>query len=455
MKEYKATLSRVKGKWYICMTVPEEVRHLLNSQIKQSTGTSDKNEAQKRLPDIAIKLKQKITDAKASLDSNELKEEIKLIAAKLNRSREFDVDSANANQLAGILRELLESEKYDFQYVGKYQLPNLKKHLSAHSRPPVKRLDPQTRNEQVKRVKMLLRQHGASQNSFKSLADTWADKKNWTRQKSKQAFCAHINRFVKLAGDVDVESIKPVTLYDFADAMGANYGSSNATIKNYIASVSDVLNYAVRKDVIESNPARGLDLRSYGKAAEERKPFSDEMLHSLFAQALPNDIRMHWSILITTGMRLDEAGLLTKSNIKLERAIQYFDLTEAIVKNKSSARKVPVPDVIKEPLNIYLSVIKGERLFNFPIDADGKAQNAASKKGMRYVRKITSDPAQVVHSMRHTFKDLSRNAGIPKDLHDFITGHPGSDAASSYGEGHSLKVKYEALNKIAHPYLLG
>ena len=77
MKEYKATLTPAKGKWYVCMTVPEEVRHLLNSQIKLSTGTSDKNEAQKRLPELAIKLKQKITDAKATLEDGELKKEVK------------------------------------------------------------------------------------------------------------------------------------------------------------------------------------------------------------------------------------------------------------------------------------------------------------------------------------------------------------------------------------------
>ena len=47
VKKYKATLTPAKGKWYVCMTVPEEVRHLLNSQIKLSTGTSEKNEGQK------------------------------------------------------------------------------------------------------------------------------------------------------------------------------------------------------------------------------------------------------------------------------------------------------------------------------------------------------------------------------------------------------------------------
>ena len=81
MKEYKATLNPVKGKWYVCMTVPEEMRHLLNSQIKLSTGTSDKNEAQKRLPELAIKLKQKIADAEAILEALSDKLDVPLVDA--------------------------------------------------------------------------------------------------------------------------------------------------------------------------------------------------------------------------------------------------------------------------------------------------------------------------------------------------------------------------------------
>ena len=454
MKEYKATLNPVKGKWYVCMTVPEEVRHLLNSQVKLSTGTSDKNEAQKRLPELAIKLKQKIADAKANLDADELREEVKAIATKLNRSAEFDIDNANAKQLIGILQQLSTSETQDVIHQGKYHLSNLKQHLSAH-RPTVGRLDRQTRNDEVKRVKSLLRQHTPSLNSFKSLAFEWAEKKKWGREKSKKTFLSQVNRFIELVGDVDLETIRPVTLYDFADAMAAKYDSANATVKNYITGISDVLNYAVRKDLIAVNPAKGLDLRSYGKAAVERKTFSVEMLHSLFSQSLPKDIRMLWSIMITTGMRLDEVALLTKSDIKFEANIQYFDLTDAILKTDGSARKVPVPEIIAGQLSSYLKVRTTERLFDFPLNADGKAQNAASHKGMRYIRQITSDPRLVMHSMRHTFKDLSRNAGIPKDLHDFITGHRDGDTASSYGEGHSLAIKYEALNKIPHRYLLG
>ena len=63
---------------------------------------------------------------------------------------------------------------------------------------------------------------------------------------------------------------------------------------------------------------------------------------------------MLWSILITTGMRLDEATLLSKSDIKVEKGIRHFDLTEALVKNAGSARKVPVPTVISDMLDDYI-----------------------------------------------------------------------------------------------------
>ena len=104
-------------------------------------------------------------------------------------------------------------------------------------------------------------------------------------------------------------------------------------------------------------------------------------------------------------------------------------------------------------LDRWLGGLNSERLFTFPADADGKAQNAASKRSMRFIRKVTKDDGHVTHSFRHSFKDLCRNAEIPLDLHDFITGHSGGDSASNYGEGHSLMRRKEALDKIEHQYL--
>ena len=89
----------------------------------------------------------------------------------------------------------------------------------------------------------------------------------------------------------------------------------------------------------------------------------------------------------------------------------------------------------------------------FTRDADGKASTAASKVLMPHVRKVTEDSGKVVHSLRGSFKDLLRDAGVLKEINDFITGHSAGDTAGTYGSGPSLKVRQEALNKAKHPWL--
>ena len=61
----------------------------------------------------------------------------------------------------------------------------------------------------------------------------------------------------------------------------------------------------------------------------------------------------------------------------------------------------------------------------------------------------------VFHSLRHTFKDLCRNALIPRDLHHALTGHsnPGeaSNVGDEYGDGYALEIKLEQMSKINPP----
>ena len=455
MKQYKPTLKYLhgKGKWYVGMTVPEEVRHILGGQIRLSAGTSDRNEAHKRLPELAIQLNQKIFAAKERAEADALKEEVLSIAHNLNRLNEIDVGDLDKDALISLLHSFTASLNNDVVSLGTFNVSN----LIAREKPyksPSKRVDPKTRQREVEKAKKLLTRLEGAKSSFKQLADEWLEKNNWNREKGRESFQSHINRFISIMGDVEITTITPVLLYDFADVMATDYQASNSTITNYVGSISSVLKYAIRQGVIEINPASGLDLKPYGAAQKKRKPFNNEMLMRLFSLDLPDEIRLLWSILISTGMRLDEAALLRRTDIKLEQEVRFFDLTEAIVKNDGSARKVPVPSVIEPILDRWLTNLTSERLFTFPLNADGKAQNAASKKSMYYIRKITNDKGLVTHSFRHSFKDLCRNADIPQDLHDFITGHSGGDSASNYGEGHSLTRRKEALDRIEHSYLL-
>jgi integrase len=442
MKEYKPTLKLVKNKWYVSMTVPFELRYILTNQIRLSTSTSDKNEALKHLPELAIELKQKIIDAIEQLKTDALKEKVLSIATKLNRQDSININTLDKHSLIALLEELSQTGKDEINF-GTFNVKNLrldveKLNLSRN------RID----RKEVRKAKQLLTEIKGVNNSFKQLADEWLKVNRWNREKSRKAFISHIDKFLEVIGDVDLKKITKVMLYDFSETMAVENNSSNQTIKNYIASIRAVLNYAERKGKIDSSPAYNLNLETYGTSKKERKPFPFDMAKELFKLELPKDIRLLWSIMISTGMRLDEAALLSLKNIKEERQIRYFDLTRMKVKNKGSARKVPIPHILNKKIDEWVENLKVDRLFSFPLNADGKAQNAASKRSMYYIRKVTQDKDLVAHSFRHTFKDLCRNADIPDDLHKFITGHSGGDVSSYYGEGHSLERRKEAIDKV-------
>ena len=446
MKDYKPTLKLVKNKWYVSMTVPFELRDILTNQVRLSTGTSDKNEALKRSPELAIELKNKISDAVEQLKIETLKEKVLSIAKKLNRQNSINVNTLDKHSLIALLEELSEAGRNEKINFGTFNVKNLRLDIEKNNLSR-NRIDRNTRENEVRKAKQLLTEIKGVNNSFKQLADEWEKINNWNREKSRKAYISHINKFVKVMGDVDLNTITKVMLYDFAESLAKN-NSSNQTIRNYIASIRAVLNYAERRGKIDNSPAYNLNLETYGTSKRERKPFPFDMAKELFELELPKDIRLLWSIMISTGMRLDEVALLSVKNIKEERRIRYFDLTGMKVKNKGSARKVPIPDILIQKIDEWIKGLEGDRLFSFPLNADGKAQNAASKKSMYYIRTVTSDKDLVAHSFRHTFKDLVRNADISKELNDFITGHSGGDSSSYYGEGHSLERRKEAIDKV-------
>lgn len=265
--------------------------------------------------------------------------------------------------------------------------------------------------------------------------------------------------FLKVCGD------KPLDAYDKAHAVDmARYMDKdpdkewgNSTIKTYYSNVRQAFIYAgeVRNDagdiILKSHPFHDVRLSEFGVAKVRYQPFTEEELYHLFTLEMGEQERLLLSILVTTGMRLDEVALLTWERIVERENILCFDLTEddAVVKNQGSRRLVPVPDVLK-PL---LPTRGTGRLFDYRLDATGKAENAASKKIMPLIRKVTMKKTKVAHSLRGTLKDLLRNADVTKEVNDFLTGHSQGDVAGSYGSGPSLKTRLAALNKIEHAWI--
>ena len=69
------------------------------------------------------------------------------------------------------------------------------------------------------------------------------------------------------------------------------------------------------------------------------------------------------------------------------------------------------------------------------------------------MHKVIDDPTLSLHSLRHTFKDLSRDAGVSKEVQDFITGHAQGDVAGNYGTGPSIPTRFDSIMAVKHPWL--
>jgi integrase len=119
------------------------------------------------------------------------------------------------------------------------------------------------------------------------------------------------------------------------------------------------------------------------------------------------------------------------------------------IKTESSRRSVPIHEDL-----ISAGFIDFVRSRNGPLfDVTGAA---FSKRWMRWLRVTVgiNDGRWTFHSLRHSFKRLCRDSGIPEEIHDQLTGHSSGSVGRSYGRGVSLGRLSTAMNQIAFPVSL-
>lgn len=292
------------------------------------------------------------------------------------------------------------------------------------------------------------------------LISPYIESRTWNREKTKNGAIRKIQTISRFLGNPRPKDITTSDVIKFAKKYIAEVSKekkeppSLATLESIKSNGSQFMRIMIRENHATTNPFVGADLRDLGanESVKSYRPFDKSELTKLFNVAMPSEDRLILSMLLTTGMRLDEAALLDWMQIKEEEGVKYISLLDSenanvIVKNQGSLRNVPLPDALILPERGV------GRLFTYPIDSDGKANTAASKRLMKHVRMVTSLDTKTVHSLRGNLKDLLRDAGVTKELNDFITGHSSGDVAGKYGVGFSLEKRYEALNSVKHPWL--
>lgn len=252
------------------------------------------------------------------------------------------------------------------------------------------------------------------------------------------------------------------------------------TINKYMGCIKKLRTYAIDNGYIRENLIADGCYKVASLRGEEsnRRPFTLEELHKLFtspyftgydspkkkhiAGSLKADDAFYWLPLIAlyTGMRMNEIAQLATDDIKQEGGIWYIHATDEEsfqkLKTTSSKRKVPIH---RELINFGLLKYhqrridnREERLFTIICNRrDGRISAALSQSFSRYTDKIgISDPNAVFHSFRHGIKDVMRNAEVPREIHDAITGHKDGSVSGGYGLGFALPVLHKAIESISY-----
>jgi integrase len=220
------------------------------------------------------------------------------------------------------------------------------------------------------------------------------------------------------------------------------------TVSKLIALLATVFQTACDGGKLESNPFARIRVAQPKFPMKPRLPFEDSHIKHILDKSTELDTDMRWVTLIGlyTGMRIAEVCQLRRQDIKNQDGIICLDITAdaGSLKNRGSARRVPVhPGLLDRG---FMEFIDGKKDLLFEVD-----DSAASKRFGRFIRKIGIDDRKLVfHSFRHAFKEKCREAGIPEEIHDRLTGHSNGSVGRTYG-GVPLKTLAEAVARLRFP----
>ena len=306
----------------------------------------------------------------------------------------------------------------------------------------------------------------ASDASIDDLLRYWV-KQTQRRPRTLMDANTAVRRLKAVVGELSPAQIDKRKAVAFKDSL-IQEGLAYATASKNLGLIKSMFEIARSNELLHENPFKEVKLVKPTRMEKARVSFTVAEIELIFNSPVFKDgfrpkggagEAAAWLPLIAymTGMRLEEIGQLTQDDIRRQDDIWYFNLDHAphkgqLLKNQSSRRQIPLHSRLIELGFLKLVDASTGRLFP-ELSSAGSRQLTASWSQWfgRYLRQVIgiADPRKTFHSFRHTFKDLCREAGISKDLHDRLTGHSSQDVGDGYGSGtYPLRPLALAIDQI-------
>ena len=204
-----------------------------------------------------------------------------------------------------------------------------KQHFRSKTYSPKVGMTKKQIKKEVNRVAVLFEEEIKNSNfsfnidkSFKSFMEEWF--KTYAELTLKKitigGYRERSKKLYEMLGDKKLEELNPLVIQKFVGDLTSE-GLSPKSVKNYVRLVSNVLNYAVRKQVIPFNPCTTVDYPREVK--KEKVMFSVEEVKKFLS--LLNDesssVEVFFILLIYTGARKSEILALAWEDIDFENGL--------------------------------------------------------------------------------------------------------------------------------------
>jgi integrase len=245
-------------------------------------------------------------------------------------------------------------------------------------------------------------------------------------------------------------------------------GRAAATIRNDLSEMSAVWAWGLRTGKLSgANPFQGVSPAKPKKRERPVRPYTlSEVQTVLLAARQSRSPFLRWTpwLLCFTGARVGEIAQATTGDVLSMGGVTVLRIHDdgegSTLKTEASRRNVPIhPALEAEGFLAYVGTLPaGSTLWpDIPVSATfGTRSQEASRRMSRWLRGIgVVDPLiSPAHSWRHWFIDAARQARIPEEVRDALTGHSRRlNESAGYGHGTKsfLEVLAEDLARIPSP----
>ncbi len=250
-----------------------------------------------------------------------------------------------------------------------------------------------------------------------------------------------------------------------ATGRGTGERVSPSTVSRELSIIAAVINFAKVEFGLPdtfANPFNKLPVARVVnvKAADKRDPLPSEVLAEVRRRVLAGanpSLALIWRLIEGTGARIAEVTGLLVSDVDVTGEFPHIRIEPNEVrtlKTEASRRVVPLVGAALEAAREALE--RAERRWRgwqegplFPEYGRPRGSDAASAALMKHIRRVTTDPKHVVHSLRHNMKDRLVVAEVSSLDQNLILGHAleGVGDRVYVGETAKLRATTRALKR--------